>query len=161
MDRPGPVGTILVADYLGPAAAKSCLFVTAKVGRSDGTRTAASCTNGLAFAGQMLIPVYLIRGAGQSPSATGWLMAPLGRGMLCTYPSVGKLTQHFGIRGTSPRGALTGFLATLPFLYLSSQHFNLAILVLALFVRGIGMSAVVEQSASGSAFRLGLGRYKR
>ena len=115
----------------------------------------ASCvtqftTNGLAFAGQMLIPVYLIRGAGQSPSATGWLMAPLGLGMLCTYASVGKLTEHFGIRGTSTRGALTGFLATLPFLYLSSQHFNLAILVLALFVRGIGMSAVGIPSISSA-----------
>jgi EmrB/QacA subfamily drug resistance transporter len=106
-------------------------------------------TNGLAFAGQMLIPVYLIRGAGQSPVATGWLMAPLGLGMLCTYPSVGKLTQQFGIRGTSMSGALIGFLATLPFLYLS-QHFNLTILVLTLFVRGIGMSAVGIPSVSSA-----------
>ena len=106
--------------------------------------------NGLAFAGQMMIPVYLMRGAGQSPSATGWLMAPLGLGMMCTYPSVAKLTQHFGIRGTSTRGALIGFLATLPFLYLSSQHFNLAIFVLALFVRGIGMSAVGIPSISSA-----------
>jgi EmrB/QacA subfamily drug resistance transporter len=45
--------------------------------------------NGLSFAGQMLIPVYLIRAGGQSPSATGWLMAPLGLGMICTYPSLG------------------------------------------------------------------------
>lgn len=107
-------------------------------------------TNGLAFAGQMLIPVYLIRGAGQSPSATGWLMAPLGLGMACTYPSVGKLTQYLGIRGTSTSGALIGFLATLPFLYLSSQHFNLTVLVLALFVRGIGMSAVGIPSISSA-----------
>lgn len=107
-------------------------------------------TNGLAFAGQMLIPVYLIRGAGQSPSATGWLMAPLGLGMACTYPAVGKLTQYLGIRGTSTSGALIGFLATLPFLYLSSQHFNLTVLVLALFVRGIGMSAVGIPSISSA-----------
>jgi EmrB/QacA subfamily drug resistance transporter len=106
-------------------------------------------TNGLAFAGQMLIPVYLMRGAGQSPGATGWLMAPLGLGMLCTYPSVGKLTQHFGIRGTSTRGALIGFLATLPFLYLSS-HFNRTILILALFIRGVGMSAVGIPSISSA-----------
>jgi MFS family permease len=33
-------------------------------------------TNGLAFAGQMLIPVCLVRALGESPSATGWLMAP-------------------------------------------------------------------------------------
>jgi hypothetical protein len=29
-------------------------------------------TNGISFAGQMLIPIYLIRACGQSPSATGW-----------------------------------------------------------------------------------------
>jgi EmrB/QacA subfamily drug resistance transporter len=107
-------------------------------------------TNGLAFAGQMLIPVFLIRGAGQSPSTTGWLMAPLGLGMLCTYPFVGELTQHLGVRRTSTSGALIGFLATLTFLYLSSQHFNLTILVLALFVRGVGMSAVGIPSISSA-----------
>jgi MFS family permease len=36
--------------------------------------------NGIAFAGQMLIPIYLIRACGLSPSATGWLLAPLGLG---------------------------------------------------------------------------------
>ena len=35
-------------------------------------------SNGIAFAGQMLIPIYLIRACGRSPSATGWLLAPLG-----------------------------------------------------------------------------------
>jgi hypothetical protein len=43
-------------------------------------------TNGVAFAGQMLIPIYLIRACGRSPSATGWLLAPLGVGMICSYP---------------------------------------------------------------------------
>src|SRR6202042_275607 len=33
-------------------------------------------SNGISFAGQMLIPIYLIRACGQSPSATGWLRAP-------------------------------------------------------------------------------------
>jgi EmrB/QacA subfamily drug resistance transporter len=39
-------------------------------------------SNGISFAGQMLIPIYLIRACGQSPSATGWLLAPLGVGMI-------------------------------------------------------------------------------
>src|SRR5271156_4343774 len=34
-------------------------------------------SNGISFAGQMLIPIYLIRACGRSPSATGWLLAPL------------------------------------------------------------------------------------
>jgi MFS family permease len=107
-------------------------------------------TNGLSFAGQMLIPVYLIRAAGKSSSATGWLLAPLGLGMMCTYPWVGKLTQHFGIRGTSTGGTSLAFLGTLPFLYLSSHHFNLAILVGPLFIRGIGMSGVGIPSISAA-----------
>lgn len=94
--------------------------------------------NGLSFAGQMLVPIYLIRAVGKSPSATGWLMAPMGLGMMLTYPWLGRLTQRLGIRGTSSRGALVAFRGTLPFLYLSSKHFSLAILAVALFVRGRG-----------------------
>ena len=38
--------------------------------------------NGVSFAGQMLLPIYLIRECGMSPSQTGRLMAPLGLGMM-------------------------------------------------------------------------------
>jgi len=107
-------------------------------------------TNGLAFAGQMLIPVYLVRALGESPSVAGWLMAPLGLGMMCTYPCLGKLTQRFGIRGTSAGGALVAFLGTLPFLYLSSHPFNLPILAGTLFIRGMGLSAVGLPSISAA-----------
>jgi EmrB/QacA subfamily drug resistance transporter len=106
--------------------------------------------NGLSFAGQMLIPIYLIRAGGESPSAAGWLMAPLGLGMMCTYPWMGQLTKRFGIRGTSAGGATVAFLGTLPFLYLSSQHLNLPILVGALFIRGVGISAVGVPSISAA-----------
>jgi MFS family permease len=58
-------------------------------------------SNGISFAGQMLIPIYLIRACGHSPSATGWLLAPLGVGMICTYPWMGALTQRFGVRKVS------------------------------------------------------------
>jgi EmrB/QacA subfamily drug resistance transporter len=98
-------------------------------------------TNGLLVAGQMLIPVYLVRAAGESPSNIGWLMAPLGLGMMWTYRWLAKLTQHFGIRGTSAGGALIAFLGTLPLLYLSSEHFNFYILAISQFVRGVGMGA--------------------
>ncbi|MBV8211731.1 MAG: DHA2 family efflux MFS transporter permease subunit [Verrucomicrobia bacterium] len=107
-------------------------------------------TNGLSFAGQMLIPVYLIRALGESPSVAGWMMAPLGLGMMCTYPWLGKLTQRFGIRGTSAGGASLAFLGTLPFLYLSSHPLNLPILAGTLFIRGMGMSAVGVPSISAA-----------
>ena len=106
--------------------------------------------NGLSFVGQMLIPIYLILDVGMSPSAAGWLMAPMGLGMVFTYPWVARLTQRFGIRGTSLRGALIAFLGTLPFLYLSAKHFSLGILAATLFVRGMGMSAVGIPSISAA-----------
>jgi EmrB/QacA subfamily drug resistance transporter len=107
-------------------------------------------SNGISFAGQMLIPIYLIRACGQSPSATGWLLAPLGLGMICCYPWMGALTQRFGIRKVSAGGALLAFVGTLPFLYLASHGLVLAVLACALFVRGMGLSAVGIPSISAA-----------
>src|SRR5258708_9456523 len=77
-------------------------------------------SNGIAFAGQMLIPLYLIRACGRSPSATGWLLAPLGVGMICTYPWMGALTQQFGIRRVSAGGAFLALLGPVPLTCLPS-----------------------------------------
>ena len=107
-------------------------------------------SNGISFAGQMLIPIYLIRACGQSPSATGWLLAPLGAGMICTYPWMGALTQRFGIRRVSAGGAFLAFAATLPFIWLASHGLVLTVLACALFVRGIGLSAVGIPSISAA-----------
>jgi MFS family permease len=98
----------------------------------------------------MLIPIYLIRACGQSPSATGWLLAPLGVGMICTYPWMGALTQRFGIRKVSAGGAFLAFAATLPFIWLASHGLVLPVLACALFVRGIGLSAVGIPSISAA-----------
>jgi len=107
-------------------------------------------SNGISFAGQMLIPIYLIRACGRSPSATGWLLAPLGVGMICSYPWIGALTQQFGIRKVSAGGAFLAFAATLPFLWLASHGLVLAVLACALFVRGVGLSAVGIPSISAA-----------
>src|ERR1700678_2476000 len=107
-------------------------------------------SNGISFAGQMLIPIYLIRACGQSPSATGWLLAPLGLGMICSYPWIGALTQRFGIRKVSAGGAFLAFAATLPFTWLASHGLVLIVLACALFVRGIGLSAVGIPSISAA-----------
>jgi MFS family permease len=98
----------------------------------------------------MLIPIYLIRSGGQSPSATGWLLAPLGLGMICSYPWVGALTQRFGIRRVSAGGAFLAFAATLPFLYLASHSLGFAVLACTLFLRGVGLAAVGIPSMSAA-----------
>src|SRR6202030_3652285 len=107
-------------------------------------------SNGILFAGQMLIPIYLIRACGQSPSATGWLLAPLGVGMICSYPWIGALTQRFGIRKVSAGGAFLAFAATLPFIWLASHGLVFAVLAGALFLRGVGLSAVGIPSISAA-----------
>ena len=98
--------------------------------------------NGISFAGQMLVPVYLIRGCGISPSLAGWLLAPLGLGMMCTYPLMGVVTGRFGIRRVAASGALLALAGTLPFPYLASHGLSLVALAAALFIRGVGMSAI-------------------
>jgi EmrB/QacA subfamily drug resistance transporter len=107
-------------------------------------------TNGVAFAGQMLIPIYLIRACGRSPSATGWLLAPLGVGMICSYPWIGTLTQRFGIRRVSAGGAFLALAGTLPFIWLASHGLSVAVLTCALFLRGVGLSAVGIPSVSAA-----------
>lgn len=99
-------------------------------------------SNGVVLAGQVLIPIYLVRACGRSPSEMGWLMAPLSLGMMVTFPSMGSLTKRFGIRGVSAGGALLALVGTLPFLFLAGHHLNTLVLAPALLVRGAGLSAV-------------------
>jgi MFS family permease len=107
-------------------------------------------SNGIAFAGQMLIPIFLIRACGSSPSVTGFLLAPLGLGMLCCYPLMGTLTKRFGIRKVSAGGAFLAFAGTLPFLYLANHGLLRVVLASALFIRGVGLSAVGVPSISAA-----------
>jgi EmrB/QacA subfamily drug resistance transporter len=107
-------------------------------------------SNGISFAGQMLIPIYLIDACGRSPSATGWLLAPLGVGMICSYPWMGALTQRFGIRKVSAGGAFLALVGTLPFVWLAGHGLIVAVLACALFLRGVGLSAMGIPSISAA-----------
>ena len=99
-------------------------------------------SNGVLFAGQMLIPAFLIAGCGRTPGEMGWMLAPQGLGMMITYPLLGWLTKRFGIRQVSAGGALVACLSTLAFPYLASEGLTLGVLIPALLLRGMGMSAV-------------------
>jgi MFS family permease len=108
--------------------------------------------NGIAFAGQMLIPIYLVRVCGLSPSRAGWLLAPLGLGMMCTYPFMGRLTKRFGIRKLAACGSLLALAGTLPLIFLAWHGLVIAVLAASLFVRGAGMSAIgIPSITSGYA----------
>ncbi|QGZ64836.1 DHA2 family efflux MFS transporter permease subunit [Paraburkholderia acidisoli] len=99
-------------------------------------------SNGVMFAGQMLIPLYLIQACGQSPATMGWMLAPLGLGMMVSFPSLGFLTARFGSRAVAVGGALLALLATLALVWLAHRELTLFVLVPALFLRGMGQGAV-------------------
>jgi EmrB/QacA subfamily drug resistance transporter len=142
---------------LGAAALLLGLFVRHGLAKGEGAlvdlelfqrkvfATAASTqflSNGVSYAAQMLVPFYLIRVCGKSPSETGLVLAPLGLGMVCVYPFMGKLTQRFGIRWVSASGAALALLGLAPMIFLASHGLIMALFVAALVVRGIGQGAV-------------------
>ena len=148
------VSLAMLAAFIGLAARKGDaalidlrLFKGRVFSASVATMFAA---NGIAFAGQMLIPIYLIRAAGLSPSGTGLLLAPLGLGMMCTYPFMGRLTKRFGVRNLSAGGAAVSLVATLPFIAMALHGFSVAILLPTLFIRGVGQSAIGLPSMSAA-----------
>ena len=107
-------------------------------------------SNGAIYAGQMLIPVFLIQACGRSPGEMGWLLAPLGLGMLVTYPLMGALTSRFGVRRLAAAGAMLALVATLPIVYLALTGYDPYVLVPALFLRGMGQSAIGIPSMSAA-----------
>jgi EmrB/QacA subfamily drug resistance transporter len=114
--------------------------------------TAMFMVNGISFAGQMLIPIYLVRACGLSPTRTGWLLAPLGLGMMCTYPFIGRLTKRFGIRKLAACGALLALAGTLPLVFLAQHGLVVTVLIASLFIRGVGVSAIgIPSITSGYA----------
>jgi EmrB/QacA subfamily drug resistance transporter len=98
--------------------------------------------NGASYGGQMLIPIFLVRAHGRSPSEAGWLMAPLGLGMMCGFPFMGLVIKRFGARRVAASGAFLALAGTLPFLYMATHGLVIALAAGAMFVRGLGMSGI-------------------
>jgi EmrB/QacA subfamily drug resistance transporter len=98
--------------------------------------------NGVAYGGQLLIPLFLILERGATPMQAGMLLAPAGVGMLFSFPSAGMLTARFGARRVSATGAAIALLGTLPFALGPWRALAPWILSAALFVRGAGLGAI-------------------
>ena len=108
--------------------------------------------NGVTFAGQMLIPLFLTTARGLSPTEAGWLMMPMGAGMICTYPFVGRLTERLGARRVASAGAGLSLAATLPLVLVARSDLSISVMIVTLFVRGVGMGATgVPSNSSGYA----------
>jgi MFS family permease len=72
----------------------------------------------------------------------GWMLAPLGLGMMVTFPSLGALTDRFGSRAVATGGALLSLCATLALAAMATGGLDLFVLLPALFIRGMGQGAV-------------------
>ena len=107
-------------------------------------------SNGAIFAGQALVPMFLIDACGRSPGEMGWMLMPMGLGMLVTYPLMGALTARFGVRKLAQGGALLALVGTLPFVWLARYGLQPYVLAPALFLRGMGLSAIGAPSISAA-----------
>jgi EmrB/QacA subfamily drug resistance transporter len=107
-------------------------------------------SNGGSFAGQMVIPLFLITAYHLPTSQVGWIFTPLGAGMLCSYPLMGVLTERFGCRSVSATGAALALLGTLPLLWMAQSTLSIPLLCAALFVRGVGMGGINIPSISAA-----------
>jgi EmrB/QacA subfamily drug resistance transporter len=106
--------------------------------------------NGVAYAGQLLVPLYLINSAHLSPAAAGWIIAPLGVGMLCTNPGMGWLTERFGFRTVATTGAAIVLVTTVPLLWMACTSYSAPVAATCMFLRGLGQGGIGIPSISAA-----------
>jgi len=139
------LGILLLASFLGwarRAKEKALIDIELFKIRVFSVATVTQfLTNGILYCGQFLVPLYLICGAGLTPSAAGWVLSAMGIGMLCVYPLMGNLTDRFGCRAVTCTGVLINFLGTLPFLWMSHVEYSLPLAATGLLLRGMGQGA--------------------
>jgi MFS family permease len=107
--------------------------------------TAAAITqflsNGVMYAGQFLVPLYLTLGCGMTAEKIGWMLAPMGIGMMFIYPFMGSVTDKFGCRPVAVGGALLNILGTFPFIWMTRGHVSIPWIIISLLARGMGQGA--------------------
>lgn len=107
-------------------------------------------SNGMAYGRQFLVPLYLIAGCALSAAQSGWLMAALGAGMMCSFPLVGFLTERFGCRAVSAGGALLALAGAVPFLWMVQHRFSPTLAGVSLLIAGAGQATVGIPSISAA-----------
>ena len=106
-------------------------------------------SNAINFGGQLLLPLWFLNVRGASPSATGLMLFPLGLGIFCALPVMGRLSERFGARAISGTGAALSLLGTLPFAF-ADRDTAYPLLAVALFVRGFGGGSITIPSAAAA-----------
>jgi EmrB/QacA subfamily drug resistance transporter len=106
-------------------------------------------SNAFNFASQLLLPLWFLRVREASPSETGLMLFPIGLGMFCGLPIMGRLSERFGARAISSAGAAMCVLGVLPFVAADAAT-PYALLAAGMFLRGFGGGSITIPSAASA-----------
>jgi EmrB/QacA subfamily drug resistance transporter len=149
---PLAAGAVLLAGFVAHALRTANPLVDLRLFRSR-TFSGASWLLFLAglslYGAMLLLPLYFQEAGGYSALSAGLMMIPQGVGSILPRTIVGKLTDKIGSRPVTLAGVVLAALGTIPFA-LAGPHPNLALLVVALLVRGAGLGAATIAVMAGA-----------
>ena len=156
-DREAPfslaASVALIAGYVGHAVRKPAeALIDLRLFRGRIFRAAAATqflSHAINFGGQFMMPLYFLQVRDLSPGQTGLLLAATGLGFFFALPIMSRLSERFGARAISGAGAVLAFLGTLPFAF-AGPNTPLAVLGVALLVRGFGVGSITIPSAAAA-----------
>lgn len=101
------------------------------------------------YSSMLLLPLYFMQVRGAGALEAGLMLAPQALGSALVTPLAGRLTDRYGPRNTVLAGIALTVLGTLPFALAGHAPGEL-LLMAALFVRGVGLGAVVPPNVAAT-----------
>ncbi|WP_185994845.1 MDR family MFS transporter [Nocardioides campestrisoli] len=112
------------------------------------------------FGGMLLLPLYYQTVRGEGALDAGLLLVPQGLGAIISMVVAGRLTDRLGAGYVVPVGVALAMLGTLPFTQLDIDT-SYVWLSCALFVRGMGLGAIMMPTISSAYQHLSKDRVSR
>tara|TARA_R110002012_G_scaffold68778_8_gene178519 strand:+ start:3646 stop:4941 length:1296 start_codon:yes stop_codon:yes gene_type:complete len=109
----------------------------------------AGLTGAAMYGGLLLLPIFLQRSLGQSPTEAGFMLLAMGLGSAFVLPVAGTWTDRFGPKRVSLAGGALLTLTTVPFL--SSAPLVFGAVTVLLVARGAGL-ALAQMPAIAAAY---------
>lgn len=146
----GAVGLALYTWHSLARGADSIIDVRLLANKVFGSSSVAVFLVGIAlFGGMLLLPLYYQTVRDQGALNAGLLLAPQGLGAIVAMIVGGRLTDRIGAGYVVPVGITLALIGTLPFTQIEIDTSYLW-LSIALFVRGMGLGAVVMPTISSA-----------
>ncbi|WP_104106489.1 MDR family MFS transporter [Nocardioides sp. 616] len=150
----GATGLVLYVGYSLYRGADSIIDVRLFANRVFASSTVAVFLVAIGmFGGMLLLPLYYQTVRGEGALDAGLLLAPQGLGAIVAVLLTGRLTDRIGAGYVVPVGVVLALLGTFPFTQVgvNTSYTGLSV---ALFVRGIGIGAVMMPTISSAYSRL-------